>query len=26
VLAYNRSLDYARRVWTAADHYAAAAP
>jgi membrane-bound lytic murein transglycosylase B len=26
VLAYNRSLDYARRVWTAADRYAAAAP
>jgi membrane-bound lytic murein transglycosylase B len=25
VLAYNRSLDYARRVWTAADHYATAA-
>jgi membrane-bound lytic murein transglycosylase B len=25
VLAYNRSLDYARRVWTAADRYAAAA-
>ena len=22
VLAYNRSLDYARRVWTAADRYA----
>lgn len=26
VLAYNRSLDYARRVWTAADRYATAAP
>ena len=26
VLAYNRSLDYARRVWTAADRYAATAP
>jgi membrane-bound lytic murein transglycosylase B len=24
VLAYNRSIDYARRVWTAADRYAAA--
>ncbi len=26
VLTYNRSLDYARRVWTTADRYAAAAP
>jgi membrane-bound lytic murein transglycosylase B len=26
VLTYNRSLDYARRVWTAADRYATAAP
>jgi hypothetical protein len=24
VLAYNRSLDHARRVWTAADRFAAA--
>jgi membrane-bound lytic murein transglycosylase B len=26
VLAYNRSIDYARRVWTAADRYATASP
>ena len=26
VLAYNRSIDYARRVWTAADRYATALP
>lgn len=26
VLAYNRSIDYARRVWTAADRYATSRP
>jgi membrane-bound lytic murein transglycosylase B len=26
VLTYNRSVDYARRVWAATDRYATAAP